>query len=87
MFNTDYLVYSRLLSGQQSFSYTHTDYTNEALIKYHTVKLEMFADMNLCKFVILKVFALLKFVILGLPKVNFVFPTNSVLSQTVYAHI
>ena len=38
----------------------------------------MFADINVWEFVILKVFALLKFAILGLPKVNFVFPTNSV---------
>ena len=44
-----------------------------------TVKLEMFADINVCEFAILKVFALLKFAILVLPKVNFVFPTNSVL--------
>ena len=44
-----------------------------------TVKLEMFANINVCEFVILKVFALLKFAILGLPKVNLVFPTNSVL--------
>ena len=44
-----------------------------------TVKLEMFADINVCEFVILKVFALLKFAILVLPKVNFVFLTNSVL--------
>ena len=36
-------------------------------------------DINVCEFVILKVFTLLKFVIVGLPKVNFVFPTNSVL--------
>ena len=46
---------------------------------YNTVKLEMFADINVCEFVILKVFALLKFAILGLPKVNFVFPQNNVL--------
>ena len=39
----------------------------------------MFADINVCEFAILKVFALLKFAILVLPKVNFVFPTNSVL--------
>ena len=39
----------------------------------------MFADINVCEFVILKVFDLLKFVILSLPKVNLVFPTNSVL--------
>ena len=45
----------------------------------YTVKLEMFADINVCEFAILKVFALLKFAILVLPKVNFVFPTNSVL--------
>ena len=32
----------------------------------NTVKLEMFADINVCEFVILKVFALLKFAILGL---------------------
>ena len=38
----------------------------------------MFADINVCEFVILKVFALLKFEILGLPKVNFVFPTCSI---------
>ena len=44
-----------------------------------TVKLEMFADINVCEFAILKVFALLKFAILVFPKVNFVFPTNSVL--------
>ena len=47
--------------------------------QYDTVKLEMFVDINVCEFVILKVFALLKFVILSLPKVNFVFPTNSAL--------
>ena len=40
---------------------------------YNTVKLEMFADINVCEFVILKVFALLKSAILGLPKMNFVF--------------
>ena len=45
----------------------------------YTVKLEMFADINVCEFAILKVFALLKFAILVLPKVNFVFPTNSFL--------
>ena len=45
----------------------------------NTVKLEMFADINVCEFVILKVFALLKFAILGLPKVNFVFPQNNAL--------
>ena len=39
----------------------------------------MFADINVCEFVILKVFALLKFAILGPPIVDFVFPTNSVL--------
>ena len=44
-----------------------------------TVKLEMFADINVCEFVILEVFALLKFANLGLSKVNFLFPTNSVL--------
>ena len=44
----------------------------------NTVKLEMFADINVCEFVILKVFALLKFAILGLPKVNFVFSQNNV---------
>ena len=44
----------------------------------NTVKLEMFTDINVCEFVILKVFALLKFAILGLPKVNFVFPQNNV---------
>ena len=38
----------------------------------------MFADINVCEFVILKVFALLKFAILGLPKMNFVFPQNNV---------
>ena len=36
--------------------------------KLYTVKLEMFADINVCEFVILKVFALLMFDILGLPK-------------------
>ena len=45
--------------------------------KRPTVKLEMFADIIVCEFVILKVFALLMFAIIGLPKVNF--PTNSVL--------
>ena len=30
----------------------------------------MFADINVCEFVILKVFALLKFATLGLPKVK-----------------
>ena len=45
----------------------------------YTVKLEMFADINVCEFVILKVLALVKFAILVLPKVNFVFLTNSVL--------
>ena len=44
------------------------------ILHTNTVKLEMFADINVCEFVILKVFALLKFAILGLPKVNFVFP-------------
>ena len=44
-----------------------------------TVKLEMFADINVCEFVILEVFALLKFANLGLSKVKFLFPTNSVL--------
>ena len=44
-----------------------------------TVKLEMIADINVCEFAILKVFALIKFAILVLPKENFVFPTNSVL--------
>ena len=44
-----------------------------------TVKLEMFADINVCEFAILKVFTRLKFAILVLPKVNFVFPTSSVL--------
>ena len=39
----------------------------------------MFADINVCEFVILKVFALLKFAILVLPKVNFVFLANCVL--------
>ena len=39
----------------------------------------MFADINVCEFDILKVFALLKFAILGLPKVNFVLPINNVL--------
>ena len=39
----------------------------------------MFADINVCEFVISKVCALLKFAILGLSKVNFVFPTNIVL--------
>ena len=39
----------------------------------------MFADINVCEFVILEVFALLKFANLGLSKVNFLFPTNSVL--------
>ena len=38
----------------------------------------MFADINVCEFDILKVFALLKFAILGLPKANFVFPQNNV---------
>ena len=38
----------------------------------NTVKLEMFADINVCEFFILK------FAILGLPKVNFVFPQNNV---------
>ena len=45
---------------------------------WYTVKLEMFADINVCEFVISKVFALLKFAILGLPKVNFVFPQNNI---------
>ena len=34
----------------------------------------MFADINVCEFVILKVFALLKFAKLGLPKVNLCVP-------------
>ena len=51
----------------------------QKVCKLHTVKLEMFADINVCEFAILKVFALLKFAILVLPKVNFVFPTNTVL--------
>ena len=37
-------------------------------VKINTVKLEMFADINVCEFVILKVFALLKFANLGFPK-------------------
>ena len=45
-------------------------------IKMGTVKLEMFADINVCEFAILKVFALLKFAILVLPKVNFLFPNQ-----------
>ena len=45
----------------------------------HTVKLEMFEDINVCEFAILKVFALLKFAILVPLKVNFVFPMNSFL--------
>ena len=40
----------------------------------------MFADIIVCAFGILKVFALLKFAILGLPKLNFVFPTYSIVS-------
>ena len=44
----------------------------------NTVKLEIFADINVCEFVILKVFALLKFAILGIPKMNFVLPQNNV---------
>ena len=47
----------------------------------------MFADVNVCEFVISKVFALLKFAILGLLKVNFVFPTNSVLLLLFYLDI
>ena len=39
----------------------------------------MFADIDVCEFVILKVSALLKFANLGLPKVYFVFPTYSFL--------
>ena len=67
------------------------------MVNQYTVKLEMFADINVCEFAILKVFALLKFAILVLPKVNFVFPTNSVLllllsigyirSQVLFMHI
>ena len=34
----------------------------------------MFVVINVCEFAILKVFALLKFAILVLPKVSFVFP-------------
>ena len=41
----------------------------------------MFADINVCEFAILKVFALLKFAILVLPKVNFVFPTLSIIAS------
>ena len=48
-------------------------------LNVYTVKLEMFADINVGEFVILEVFALLKFANLGLCKVNFLFPTNSVL--------
>ena len=44
----------------------------------NTVKQEMLADINVCEFAILKVFALLKFAILVLPKVNFVFPIRTV---------
>ena len=44
----------------------------------NTVKLEMFADINVYEFVISKVFALLKFASLGVPKVNFVFPQNNI---------
>ena len=32
MFIVDFLVYSRLSSGQHAASYTHTGYTNEAEI-------------------------------------------------------
>ena len=39
----------------------------------------MFVDINVCEFVILEVFALLKFANLGLSKVNFLFHTNSIL--------
>ena len=59
-----------------------TNYGLQCLIDravQYTVKLEMFADINVCEFVILEVFALLKFANLGLFKVNFLFPTNSVL--------
>ena len=60
-----------------------SDQINFGLIKHrnmnNTVKLEMFADINVCEFVILKVFCTIKVCILGLPEVNFVFPTNSVL--------
>ena len=50
------------------------------LTNYDTVKLEMYInDIYVCEFAILKFFAQLKFAILVLPKVNFVFPTNSVL--------
>ena len=54
---------------------THT----QGLFVSNTVKLEMFTDINVCEFAILKVFALLKFAILVLSKVNFVFPMNSFL--------
>ena len=40
----------------------------------YTVKLEMFADINVCEFIILKVFALLMFEFLGLSKVNLYSP-------------
>ena len=39
----------------------------------------MFADINVCEFVILEVFAQLKFANLVLSKVNILFPKNSVL--------
>ena len=39
-------------------------------LHWNTVKLELFGDINVSEFVILKVFALLMFAILGLPKVN-----------------
>ena len=59
-----------------------SDQNNFGLIKHrninNTVKLEMFADINVCE-CYFEGFRTFKVCILGLPEVNFVFPTNSVL--------
>ena len=47
----------------------------------------MFTDINVCEFVILKVFATLKFATLGLPKVNFVFPHSECSSNYCFLNI
>ena len=71
-YSTRYKIHDYEFSRMSQFSGKNGICTN-------TVKLEMFADINVCEFVISKVFVLLKFAIFGLPKVNFVFPTYRVL--------
>ena len=51
---------------------SHLGGCSSNLFTHHTVKLEMFADINVCEFCILTYFSLLKFAILGLSKVKIV---------------